>query len=130
MNNVQGKGWGETRPLFCKNNVEIHRIEAKKGGFCSKHKHEFKYNAFFVEKGSLKITTWKHDYDLGDEPEVTDGQITTCKPNEYHMFEAIEDTTALEIYWVELNEKDIVRENCGGIGETRSLITDYPSEDE
>ena len=51
----QGKVWGQTQPLFNKNNVEIHRIETNKGGFCSKHKHEFKYNCFYVEKGKLKI---------------------------------------------------------------------------
>mgnify|MGYP003130629938 CR=1 FL=1 len=106
MNNVQGKVWGETRPLFCKNNVEIHRIEAKEGRYCSKHKHEYKYNAFFVESGCLKITAWKNDYDLVDE--------TTCPPQEDHMFTAMEDTVAFEIYWTELSEKDIVRENCGG----------------
>ncbi len=114
MNNIQGKVWGKTQPIFLKNNVEIHRIEANKGGFCSKHKHEYKYNAFLVESGKLKITTWKNDYDLVDETIVEAGQITTCKPQEYHMFEVLEDTVAFEIYWVELSEKDIVRENCGG----------------
>ena len=39
----QGKVWGQTQPLFNKNNVEIHRIETNKGGYCSKHKHEFKH---------------------------------------------------------------------------------------
>ena len=114
MNNIQGKVWGKTQPIFFKNNVEIHRIETNKGGFCSKHKHEHKYNAFLVESGKLKITTWKNDYDLIDETIVEAGQITTCKPQEYHMFEALEDSVAFEIYWVELLEKDIVRENHGG----------------
>ena len=35
MNNIQGKIWGKTQGLFNKNNVEIHRIETNKGGFCS-----------------------------------------------------------------------------------------------
>ena len=114
MNNIQGKVWGSTQPIFLKNNVEIHRIETNKGGYCSKHKHEHKYNAFLVEKGKLKITTWKNDYDLIDVTIVEAGQITTCKPQEYHMFEALEDSVAYEIYWVELLERDIVRENHGG----------------
>jgi quercetin dioxygenase-like cupin family protein len=67
MNNIQGKVWGETECIFLKNNVEFHRIEVKKNGFCSKHKHVHKYNAFFVEKGKLKISIWKKDYDLIDE---------------------------------------------------------------
>ena len=115
MNNIQGKVWGTTQPIFLKNNVEIHRIETNKGGYCSKNKHEHKYNAFLVEKGKLKITTWKNDYDLVDVTIVEAGQITTCTPQEYHMFEALEDSVAYEIYWVEILERDIVRENHGGM---------------
>ena len=114
INNIQGKVWGDTQCLFFKNNVEIHRINTKKGGYCSKHMHEHKYNAFYIEKGKLKITAWKNDYDLVDETIVTDQQMTICPPKEYHMFEALEDTVAYEIYWVELLKKDIVRENHGG----------------
>ena len=112
--NKQGKIWGSTQSLFLNNNVEIHRIEAKQGGYCSKHKHEHKYNAFFVERGQLKITIWKNDYDLVDETIISDQQMSTVKPCEYHMFEAMEDTIAYEIYWTEISPEDIVRENCGG----------------
>jgi len=113
--NIQGKVWGKTQSLFLKNNVEIHRIEANKGGYCSKHKHNHKYNAFFVEKGKLKIAIWKNDYDLIDETIISDQQMSTVKPQEYHMFEALEDTVAYEIYWTEISEDDIDRENAGGI---------------
>lgn len=113
--NIQGKVWGQTQSLFLKNNVEIHRIEVKQGGYCSKHKHEHKYNAFFVERGQLKITIWKNDYDLIDETIISDKQMSTVKPQEYHMFEAIEDTIAYEIYWCEISDDDIIRQNCGGI---------------
>jgi quercetin dioxygenase-like cupin family protein len=112
--NIQGKVWGKTQPLFLKNNVEIHRIEAKQGGYCSKHKHEHKYNAFFIEQGQLKITIWKNDYDLIDETIISDQQMSVVKPGEYHKFEALEDTIAYEIYWTELETDDIVRETCGG----------------
>ena len=115
--NIQGKVWGFTQPLILKNNVEIHRIEAKEGGFCSKHKHNYKYNAFFVERGALKITIWKNDYELVDETIIKDQQMSTVKPQEYHMFEALEDTTAYEIYWTEISADDIDRENCGGQNE-------------
>jgi quercetin dioxygenase-like cupin family protein len=113
--NIQGKVWGQTQPLFLKNNVEIHRIEAKQGGYCSKHKHEHKYNAFFVERGQLKITIWKNDYDLVDETIISDQQMSTVKPHEYHMFEAMKDTIAYEIYWTEIESDDIVRECRGGM---------------
>lgn len=112
--NTQGKIWGNTAELFNKNNVEIHRIETNKGGFCSKHKHEHKYNAFFVERGKLLVTVWKNDYNLIDQTIIGDQQMTIVKPGEFHKFESLEDTIAYEIYWVELSSSDIVRENCGG----------------
>ena len=55
------------------------------------------------------------EYDLIDETIVTDGDLTIVKPGKYHEFEALEDTIAYEIYWVELNHDDIVRENVGGM---------------
>lgn len=112
--NKHGKVWGNTKNIFCKNNVEVHRIEAQKGGYSSKHKHNYKYNAFFVERGRLKITVWKNDYDLVDETIISDQEMSTVRPTEYHKFEAIEDTVAYEIYWTEIDEEDIVRQNCGG----------------
>lgn len=115
--NRQGKIWGSTKSLFFKNNVEIHRIEANEGGYCSKHKHDHKYNAFFVERGQLKITVWKNDYDLVDETIISDQEMSIVKPQEYHMFEAMEDTVAYEIYWTEINTDDIIRESCGGNNE-------------
>ena len=115
MGNIQGKVWGSTGPLFFKNNVEIHRIEVVKGGFCSKHKHEHKYNLFYVEAGTLRITVWKNDYNLVDDTTISSGQSTTISPGEYHSFHALDDTIAYEIYWVELLEKDIQREDCGGL---------------
>lgn len=113
--NIQGKAWGNTQCLFLKNNVEIHRIQTNKGGYSSKHKHNYKYNAFYVEKGKLKIKIWKNDYDLVDETIICNQQLSIVKPQEYHMFEAIEDTVAYEIYWTEIQTEDIIRESKGGI---------------
>lgn len=109
-----GKVWGSTQQIFFKNNVEMHRLEAKKGGYCSKHCHEHKYNLFYVESGLLKVTIWKNDYDLIDVTTLNPGDATAIPPGEYHMFEALEDTICYEIYWVDLSESDIVRENHGG----------------
>lgn len=120
--NIQGKIWGSTQEILSKNNVEIHRINAKKGFHCSKHKHEHKYNAFFVEQGVLRVTVWKNDYDLVDETILSNQQMCVVYPKEYHMFEALEDTVAYEIYWVEISKNDIVRESCGG--QTKDLTQD------
>ena len=115
---IQGKVWGHTTPLFNKNNVELHIAEIKKGGFCSKHMHRFKYNRFVVLKGKLKVTIWK-DYGNGNELKDISmlgiSQECTVNPGDYHKFEAEEDTTVLEIYWVALDGSDIVREDHGGM---------------
>jgi mannose-6-phosphate isomerase-like protein (cupin superfamily) len=112
--NIQGKVWGNTSSLFEKNNVEIHRIEAKMGSYCSRHKHEYKYNMFFLEAGEMQIEVWKNDYDLVDITTLFPGNSTTVSPGEYHIFRAIKDSICFEIYWVELSNKDIIRENVGG----------------
>ena len=113
--NIQGKIWGSTSILFEKNNVAIHRIVCNKDGYCSKHKHISKYNMFFVERGSLEIDIWKNDYELVDKTVLKEQQSCVVFPGEYHMFKCIDDNTvAYEIYWVELKEDDIKRENVGG----------------
>lgn len=112
--NKQGKIWGETVELFSKNNVSIHRISVKKDHFCSKHKHDFKYNAFYVESGKLKIQHWQTDYDLIDETIISAGDICYIPPKHYHKFIALENTIAYEIYYVELLDNDIQRIDCGG----------------
>ena len=110
-----GKIWGETLQLFNKNNVSIHRIKIKNGGFSSKHKHTHKHNVFFVESGILQIEHWQNDYDLNDITTLNSGESCSIPPNHYHKFTALADTIAYEIYYVELNDDDICRENCGGI---------------
>ena len=113
----QGKIWGFTSELFSKNNVEIHRIEGKSNFHCSKHKHEHKYNMFFVESGKIKIERWKNDYDLIDETFLEHGQSCSVPPGEYHRFSVVNRCVVYEIYWVEINNKDIIRESIGGVDE-------------
>ena len=112
MNN-QGKVWGFTSHLFAKNNVSIHRIQVDPGGYCSKHKHNHKYNMFYVEEGALDIEVWKNDYDLVDKTVLVKGDFMSVKPGEYHLFKANKDTIAFEIYWPELLSEDIQRKSVG-----------------
>jgi len=115
MTTKSGKAWGETRALFQRNNVELHRIEVRGGGYCSKHRHAHKWNAFYVEKGRLRVTVWKNDYALVDETVLEAGEYMEVAPREYHQFDALEDTVAYELYWVELQASDIERESVGGV---------------
>ena len=110
-----GKVWGNTELIFANGVLELHRIEIRAGGYCSRHKHNFKWNGFFVEKGELAITVWQEDYDLADETILLSGDFTTVKPPQYHMFKAARETIAFELYWAEFDHSDIIRETIGGL---------------
>ena len=108
-----GKVWGQTSTIFQNGVFEFHHIIFNKGSKCSKHKHKYKWNGFYVTKGKLIIRVWKNDYNLMDETLLTEGEWTTVKPGEYHQFEAVSDGEALELYWAEFDHNDIERETVG-----------------
>jgi len=110
----EGKAWGETEAIEQSPNMELHKIEIKKGGYCSQHKHQSKINGFLIISGELEIQRWK-DYGLCDKTILKAGGWTKVPPGEQHRFKALKKTVAYEIYWVELNHNDIQRENVGGI---------------
>jgi mannose-6-phosphate isomerase-like protein (cupin superfamily) len=111
-----GKIWGQTELLLSHPSFEIHRIETKEGGFCSKHLHKHRYNAFYVESGAILIRVWKNDYDLCDETKLLTGEIMSVSPGEYHQFESLLDSIVYEIYYgPTLDQSDIVRETVGGM---------------
>ena len=113
---IMGKVWGSTEPLLVTSMIEVHRIKINKNAFCSLHKHEYKWNMFYVIKGNLFIEVQKNDYDLVDVTPLYQGQFTSVKPNEYHRFftkgEAVE---ALEVYYLNGISEDIFRKTVGGV---------------
>jgi mannose-6-phosphate isomerase-like protein (cupin superfamily) len=113
INQKYGKIWGNTQEIFNINNISIHRIEIFKGGQCSKHCHKHKYNMFFIEKGKIKIDIWQNDYDLVDSTILVTNQSTIVKPGLNHQFTALEDTVCYEIYYLLLEDNDIIRTNVG-----------------
>jgi mannose-6-phosphate isomerase-like protein (cupin superfamily) len=110
---IEGKVWGKTELIEANSSLEFHRIEIKAGGICSKHKHKYKWNGFFVESGKLSIKVWKNNYDLVDDTILEAGVYTRVAPGEYHQFEALEDTIAYELYWANFDHEDIERETVG-----------------
>lgn len=83
------------------------------------HKHEHKHNLFYVDSGHLRVTVEKTDYKLTDTTILLPGQKTSVKPGQFHKFEALEETYALEIYYTEPISSDIIRKDCGGINGTQ-----------
>ena len=113
MSNKAGKIWGSTELIHANGVLEFHRIDFKAGGVCSKHKHQFKWNGFYVVSGRMKIRVWQKDYDLIDETILGPGDFTRVKPGLMHSFEGMEDGVAFELYWAEFNHDDIQRETVG-----------------
>ena len=108
-----GKIWGQTELIHANGVLEFHRIEFKKNVACSKHKHKFKWNGFFVESGKMMVRVWQKDYNLVDETILNPGEFTQVKPGVYHQFIGLEDGVAFELYWAEFNHNDIERETVG-----------------
>ena len=117
-----GKIWGTTELLEANGALEFHRLEMIKGGVCSKHLHEFKWNGFFCESGRLLVRVWQSDYDLVDETILEAGQYTKVKPGLYHQFECLQDGVAFELYWAEFNHNDIKRESVGFVSKDESVL--------
>ena len=113
MSNKSGKIWGQTELIHANGVLEFHKIDYKAGGVCSKHKHQFKWNGFYVVSGKMKIRVWQKDYDLVDETVLGPGDFTRVKPGLMHSFEGLEDGVAFELYWAEFNHDDIQRESVG-----------------
>ena len=113
MSRIAGKVWGQTELVHANGVLEFHRIEYKAKGTCSKHKHNFKWNGFFVESGEMIVRVWQNDYDLVDETILKAGDFTQVKPGVYHQFEGVKDGVAFELYWAEFNHDDIVRRTVG-----------------
>ena len=111
----QAKVWGVTQTVWKGANAEVHRISVNKGGYCSIHKHNHKYNMFYVEMGLLQIDRWDNNTEINSTI-LGKNESTIVEPGLYHKFKALENTIAYEIYWVELTE-DIIRKKWGGSDE-------------
>ena len=110
---MQGKVWGSTQSIFRSDDTEVNFINARAGWQCSEHFHNRKYNRFYVISGRLRITIFGEQ--SNDVTELGPGMCTDVPSGVYHKFEAVEDSLAIEIYWVGgLDPDDIVRRTIGG----------------
>ena len=101
------KRWGTTEVLIDTPFCEVHRIEVGAGYACSRHKHRYKNNAFYVESGNLDV--WMQDRDKRATATLHDGDILNVPPGIEHQFRANNDVIAFEIYWPAGCKPDIVR---------------------
>lgn len=109
----QGKCWGDTQLVFAFNSTELHVIRSNAGWRCSRHYHQAKWNRFVVISGKLVVRIFRDDGSL-DETILVAGGVTDVPPGVQHEFECVEDSVAIECYWVPLDSQDIHRELAGG----------------
>ena len=110
--NKQIKLWGNTQCIFQGMYSEVYYLNINKGGYCSDHTHNNKWNRFFILDGRISINLKDDNYTIS----IGTGQYFDIKPGVLHSFMAEEDTECLEIYWVDtIDPDDIFRKNIGGI---------------
>lgn len=109
----QAKIWGNTQLLFAHYGVECHLVNFCEGGYCSRHRHEHKWNRFVVIEGSMIVRIFREG-GIVDETLICQGQVTDVPPGVWHQFEGKQNGKALELYWVVLEDSDIERNGMGG----------------
>lgn len=103
------KTWGEKWNIFQNDLCEASILYLKPGQRCSWHRHQTKFNQFFVIEGELFIKT-----DWGTT-KIDKGQIFTTRPGEYHEFQTHNKACiAQEIMYVKYDPADIERKKLGG----------------
>lgn len=113
------KLWGENHPISLTESFELHHATIREGGFSSRHKHERKFNLFYVVTGALHLYIYDADSDKPRESILlTSRERYTVPPGVFHRFEAMTNVELLESYWVSegtVDPNDIVRTDEGGI---------------
>ena len=105
------KVWGIRKRLLLTDTTEIDLVTVKKDCFCSLHFHKEKINKFVVLSGKIQILS-----EYGDTILKT-GEEFEIRPSLKHRFFAIEDSTMIELAYVEkgkIDANDIVRIKQGG----------------
>jgi quercetin dioxygenase-like cupin family protein len=103
------KIWGETCEIFRNDTVSVNLLKIKKGGVCSWHFHNSKYNRFHVVSGRIVIRFQYPDCSLSTcavEEGESHGDIP---PRVLHEFEGLEDSVVIETTFVKNDPDDITR---------------------
>lgn len=111
---IAGKVWGTTEQLFANAAFELHRLVVDGGHRCSRHYHQAKSNAFFVESGAIMVSVWQPGKFVADFTTLEAGDTLVVPAGLDHMFVGVAPKSVVfEAYWAELRGDDIVRKNTG-----------------
>jgi len=109
-NETVDKIWGLCIRVFESDPCVVDLLKLECDTFCSKHYHKRKFNKFLVISGRISIETEYGKTILGRDESLV------ISPPAIHRFKALEDSTVLEIAWVDTGkiEVDIIRKSQGG----------------
>lgn len=103
------KTWGDKCTTFMNHLDEVSILNLKPKQRCSWHRHQTKFNQFYVISGTLYIKT---EWGIA---EVKEGNIFTTRPGEWHEFRTGEKPALIqEIMYVKYDPEDIERAKLGG----------------
>jgi len=120
-NNLIYKIWGFKIRMLETATTVVDLLALKKGGFCSWHYHDFKYNLFIVLEGKVLIET--EDY----TKVLLKNDYYAVAPKIKHRFIAKSKSKLMEVmYTNSVLEDDIIRLKQGGL----IINNDYITEDE
>lgn len=113
------KAWGTTRCIIHNSHYEQHLLEINRGGFCSVHFHQRKWQNLHIISGMLRIRTFNEAGRLQCSQLYRRGEFVVCPPGLRHQFFAPRDCVATEIYtpntrFDTVDPADIVRLSEGG----------------
>ena len=101
--------WGDKLNVFRNDLCEVSILELVPQQRCSWHKHNSKWNLFYVLEGELFIKT---DHGIS---RLKEGGFFTTRPGEWHEFQtASQPAKIMEIMYVRYDAQDIQREKLGG----------------
>ncbi len=103
------KSWGAKWTLFQNDLCEVNILYLNPQNRCSWHRHQAKFNQFFVIEGEIHVKT---EYGTA---KVEKNQIFTTNPGGFHEFQTKEMPAIIqEIMFVKYDPSDIERETLGG----------------
>ena len=117
------KPWGTSRLLFADASVRLVEIAVRRGGYCSRHRHQHQDNALLVVRGRLLLICFEPGGPAKTILNRHKGLYTVAAGMEHRFVCLEEDTLAYEVYYARNggrpDEADIVR--CDESGSLRTV---------
>jgi len=110
---VENKVWGTTSKIHDNNLSKTSVLEIKRGGTCSWHYHEHRYNVFYVVSGKIVVRWCPSKHGEKHELYLLPGNSLIIAPGESHEFMAMVDSIVVEVDYADNRPGDIVRLRAG-----------------